>query len=91
MKSIVVLIHEGGYQTGTYNGCVGISDPINTIASDLDPEIDLVVSGHTHQAYVCSIPDPNGDPRLVTSAASFGQVLTETHLVDQPQERPGHA
>jgi 5'-nucleotidase len=81
VKSIVVLIHEGGYQTGTYNGCVGISDPINTIASDLDPEIDLVVSGHTHQAYVCKIPDPNGVPRLVTSAASFGQVLTETHLV----------
>ena len=76
----MVLIHEGGYQTGTYNGCVGISGPIDTIARDLDPEIDLVVSGHTHQPYVCSIPDPKGDPRLVTSAASYGQVLTETHL-----------
>ena len=80
VKAIVVLVHEGGFQTGGFNDCAGISDPIRTIAEDLHPEIDLVVSGHTHQAYVCSIPDPAGNPRLVTSAASFGQVLTETHL-----------
>ena len=80
VKAIVVLVHEGGFQTGTFNQCVGISGAIVDIASELDPEIDLVVSGHTHQPYVCNIPDPDGVPRLVTSAASFGQVLTETHL-----------
>ncbi len=80
VDSIVVLLHEGGTQTGTFNQCVGISDPINTIAQDLDAEIDLLVTGHTHQPYVCSIDDPAGNPRLVTSAASWGQVLTETHL-----------
>ncbi len=80
VESMVVLLHEGGYQSGTYNDCVGISDPIKTIAERLDPEIDLVVTGHTHQPYVCSINDPAGNPRLVTSAASYGQVLTETHL-----------
>ena len=30
---------------------------------------------------MCSIPDPAGNPRLVTSAASYGQVVTETDLV----------
>jgi 5'-nucleotidase len=80
VKAIVVLLHEGGFQTGTYNQCVGISGPIVDIASQLDPEIDLLVTGHTHQPYVCNIPDPDGVPRMVTSAASFGQVLTETHL-----------
>ena len=80
VKSIVVLLHEGGYQSGAYNGCVGISGPIVDIAQGLAPSIDLVVSGHTHAPYVCSIPDPAGNPRMVTSAASYGQVLTETHL-----------
>jgi 5'-nucleotidase len=80
VKTIVVLVHEGGLQSGGINECVGISDPIHTIASDLHPEIDMVVTGHTHEPYVCNIPDPAGQPRLVTSAASFGQVLTESHL-----------
>ena len=48
----------------------GISDPI---AHDGDPDhaptIDQIVTGHTHQPYICSIPDPAGNPRLVTSAA----------------------
>lgn len=81
VKSIVVLIHEGGYTTGTYEGCEGISGPIAQIAAQLDSRIDEVISGHTHQPYVCNIPDPKGNPRLVTSAASYGQVVTETNLV----------
>ena len=36
--------------------------------SNLDPQIDMVISGHTHQPYICNIPDPKGQPRLVTSA-----------------------
>jgi len=80
VKAIVVLIHEGGVNAGRYDGCTGISGPIVDIAGALDPEIDMVVSGHTHMPYVCSIPDPAGQPRLVTSAASFGQVVTESHL-----------
>lgn len=81
VDTIVVLLHEGGVQTGTYNGCSGISGPIVAIAQNLDPEIDLVVTGHTHQPYVCNIPDPAGQPRMVTSASSFGRVVTETKLV----------
>ncbi|MCC6438824.1 MAG: bifunctional metallophosphatase/5'-nucleotidase [Acidimicrobiales bacterium] len=78
--SIVVLLHEGGLQTGTYDRCAGISGPVVDIAEHLDPEIDLVVTGHTHQPYVCTIADPNGNPRLVTSASSYGRVVTETTL-----------
>lgn len=80
VKSIVVLLHEGGAQTGTYGQCVGISGPIVDIAENLDPQIDLVVTGHTHQPYVCNIPDPDGQPRMVTSASSYGRVVTETWL-----------
>jgi 2',3'-cyclic-nucleotide 2'-phosphodiesterase (5'-nucleotidase family) len=81
VETVVVLLHEGGLQTGTYQDCAGISGPIVDIAKNLDPEIDLVVTGHTHQPYVCDIPDPNGKSRKVTSASSFGRVVTETNLV----------
>ena len=81
VEAIVVLLHEGGVQTGTFDDCVGVSGPIGAIAQNLDPEIDLVVTGHTHQPYVCNIPDPKGQPRMVTSASSFGRVVTETHLM----------
>ncbi|MBR7744431.1 bifunctional metallophosphatase/5'-nucleotidase [Phycicoccus sp. BSK3Z-2] len=81
VEAIVVLLHEGGYQSGTYDECVGISDPIKTIADTMTAEVDAIVTGHTHQPYVCDIPDPAGNPRLVTSAASYGQVVTETTLV----------
>lgn len=80
VESIVVLLHEGGYQPGRYDGCEGISGPIVEIAENLSPAIDAVVTGHTHQPYVCSLDDPAGEPRLVTSANQYGRVVTETAL-----------
>ena len=80
VQTIIVLLHEGGLQSGTYQQCVGISGPVVNIAQNLHPEIDLVVTGHTHQPYVCNIADPAGRKRMVTSASSFGRVVTETTL-----------
>ncbi|MEV4859154.1 esterase-like activity of phytase family protein [Streptomyces ossamyceticus] len=80
VEAIVVLLHEGGIQSGSYGQCAGISGPIVDIAKNLDPAIDAVVTGHTHQPYICSLPDPAGTPRSVTSASSFGRVVTETRL-----------
>jgi 2',3'-cyclic-nucleotide 2'-phosphodiesterase (5'-nucleotidase family) len=80
VDSIVVLLHEGGAQAGKYDECVGISGPVVEIAENLDPAIDLVITGHTHQPYVCTLDDPAGNPRQVTSASSFGRVVTETWL-----------
>jgi 2',3'-cyclic-nucleotide 2'-phosphodiesterase (5'-nucleotidase family) len=80
VQTIIVLLHEGGFQAGTYQQCAGISGPVVEIAKNLHPEIDLVVTGHTHQPYICNIPDPAGRNRMVTSASSFGRVVTETTL-----------
>jgi 2',3'-cyclic-nucleotide 2'-phosphodiesterase (5'-nucleotidase family) len=80
VKAMVVLIHEGGLQTGDYNGCTGVSGPIAAIAAGLSPDIDMIVSGHTHQPYVCTINDPDGAARKVTSASSFGRVVTDSTL-----------
>ena len=62
-------------------GSLAPTSPILPIAAGLDPAIDLVVSGHTHQPYVCDVPDPDHQPRLVTSASSFGRLFTETDLL----------
>ncbi|MEU5906245.1 bifunctional metallophosphatase/5'-nucleotidase [Micromonospora sp. NPDC047527] len=77
VEAIVVLLHEGGTQaaTGGINDCVGMTGPIVDIANRMDPSIDVVVSGHTHQAYNCDI---NG--KLVTSASSFGRLVTNIDL-----------
>ena len=62
-------------------GTLAASSPILPIAANLDPAIDLVVSGHTHQPYVCSVKDPVGRPRMLTSASSFGRLFTDTDLL----------
>ncbi|MGZ5870763.1 MAG: bifunctional metallophosphatase/5'-nucleotidase [Bradyrhizobium sp.] len=71
VEAIVVLIHEGGFPTGDYNECPGISGAIVDIARKFDRAVDVVVSGHTHQAYVCEI-----DGRLVTSGDKYGTLVT---------------
>ncbi|MEU8539226.1 bifunctional metallophosphatase/5'-nucleotidase [Streptomyces sp. NPDC048717] len=88
VKSIVALVHEGGvpasanydYDCDSPAAGGGISGPITEIAKHVDPQVDALVTGHTHNAYVCTIPDPAGKPRLVTSAASFGRLYTDTTL-----------
>lgn len=84
VEAIVVLLHEGGSQTpppGDFNACVGISGPVVAINSALDPEIDVLITGHTHLPYNCVIPDSAGQPRLVTSAYSYGRIVSEFDLV----------
>lgn len=84
VEAIVVLLHEGGSQTpppGDVNACVGISGPIVAINQALDPAIDVLITGHTHLPYNCVLPDAAGQPRIVTSAYSFGRVVTEVNLV----------
>jgi 5'-nucleotidase len=82
IEAIVVLIHEGGFPTGGYNECPGISGPIVNIVGKLDKAVDLVVSGHTHRAYTCII-----DGRLVTSADKFGTLVTQIDLELDPKTR----
>ena len=84
VEAIVVLLHEGGSQTpppGDVDACVGISGPIVAINAALDPEIDAMITGHTHLPYNCVLPDSAGQPRIVTSAYSFGRVVSEVNLV----------
>src|SRR4051812_14258291 len=79
VETIVVLLHEGGVQSGPnawdVNGCNGLTGPVVDIAEGMSDAIDVVASGHTHQAYNCEI-----DGKLVTSGSSFGRLVTDIDL-----------
>ena len=79
--AIVLLIHQGGYLTPYYDrSCKGLTGPILPILDKLDPAISVVVSGHTHNAYICDIAEKGGGSRLLTSAGKYGTLLTDIRL-----------
>ena len=73
VRAIVVLLHEGGVPTpfAGINAC-NVSGPIVDIVNRTSQEVDLFVTGHTHQPYNCVL-----DGRPVTSASSFGRLVTD--------------
>ncbi len=92
IEAVVVMVHEGGFQTGALgdiNGCEGslAGSAIANIVKQLDGAVDLVVSGHTHAAYNCKLPNAAGKAIPVTSASSFGRVLTDIDLTIDPATR----
>jgi 5'-nucleotidase len=82
VEAIVVLIHQGGEPSGDYNECPAITGPIVDIVKKFDRAVDVVVSGHTHRAYVCDI-----DGRLVTSGDKYGTLVTAIDLKLDPATR----
>src|SRR4051812_5220550 len=93
VKAFVVLLHQGGTQNPPappaspatqpkgdeytdVNRCVNFNGPeIQQIAAGLDPRVSVIVSAHTHQPYICRMSG-----KLVTSAASFGRLITDIDL-----------
>ncbi|WP_431899089.1 bifunctional metallophosphatase/5'-nucleotidase [Nonomuraea sp. bgisy101] len=86
VRTIVVLIHQGGGQTGggLPNQCNNLAGPIKDIVQRFDPEVDAVISGHTHNPYNCVI---NGIP--VTQTSGHTRELTRINLtVDRSTGNP---
>ena len=89
VRSFIVLVHQGGQQNAPFaagfeniNGCENFNGPIVDIAQRLDPQVDAIVSAHTHRAYNCFIAG-----RPVSSAASFGRLITDIDLVIDHQSK----
>jgi len=77
-RAVVVLIHQGGQTTAaTINdqSCPGLSGDIVPIVDKLSSNINVVISGHSHQEYIC-----NRNGKLLTSAGFYGNVLTSIDL-----------
>ena len=76
VRAIVVLMHQGDtVSLGQVNDCIDPVGPLADIIGRSSKEVDLYLTGHTHQAYNCVI----GGKRA-TSASSFGRVLTDADL-----------
>jgi 5'-nucleotidase len=92
--AILLLIHQGVGDSGQHYGrdCDKLSGDLFPIIERLDPAIDLVVSGHTHASYICELPRAGGRPRLLTSAARHGTMITDIRLRFDPDGRlTGHS
>lgn len=88
VQSIVVLLHEGG-QAGSYpkpidaatvNSCTDLTGRITDINAEVSAAVDVIMTGHTHGAFTCQLPDPKGVNRIVTGPGDWGRVLTEINL-----------
>jgi len=84
--AVVVLLHQGGDVDPFYNqdACPGLGGDIMPVLARLDPAIRLVVSGHTHKAYVCEVPAADGSTRLLTSAGRYGYFVTDIRMTVDP-------
>jgi 5'-nucleotidase len=84
VESIVVLVHQGGFQSGSndINGCAGnlAGSAIADVVGRLDNAVDLVISGHTHTAYNCRLTNAAGRLVPVTQAGAFGRVVSDIDL-----------
>lgn len=79
-ETVVALVHDGGRQqipaaSTDYNGCADITPDIPDLARRTDPMVRTILTGHSHQAYVCSI-----DGKVVTQAGSYGRLITDITL-----------
>jgi 5'-nucleotidase len=101
VRAFVVLLHEGGIQNAPFsnadpaqglpgwagiNNCDNLSGAIVDIAKGVSDHVDVIVSGHTHQQYICK-GSKEIDGKLVTSAASFGRLVTDIDLVIDQQTK----
>ncbi len=85
--AVVVLLHQGGRTSGDPDpqGCNALSGEILPILERLSPKVDVVVSGHTHWAYVCRRDLPGrSEPLLLTSAGVYGELVTDITLEIDP-------
>ena len=76
VRAIVVVMHQGGERAADdVNGCDGISRDLVALVERMSDDIDVIVSGHSHFVYNCTI-----DGKIVTSASSNGRVVTDIDL-----------
>ncbi len=85
VRAIVVQIHQGDGQT-SYTGPTDAGAPVPTgaltsIIERLDDDIDVIVSGHTHQFTNALLPNRNGKQILVAQAFSAGTAYGDIDLI----------
>src|SRR6185369_10864990 len=82
VHALIVSMHEGGeigspQQPADWNDerCPNLRGPIAGLARRITPDVDLIISGHSHQGYRCLI-----DGRPVIQSFSYSRGLSATDL-----------
>ncbi|MBS1169699.1 MAG: bifunctional metallophosphatase/5-nucleotidase [Burkholderiaceae bacterium] len=86
VAAIVVLMHQGAATEARHindPSCPGFSGEAIAIVDRFDPAVDVVVTGHTHEEYVCTRPDG----KLMTQAGRYGRMATKIDLTIDPALR----
>ena len=88
VKTIAVLLHQGdNTEGGGPDDCRTSPGPALAIAKAASPKVDVIFSGHSHQQYNCSVPDPAGNPRPLIQGASYGRLLSVVDLKIDPRTK----
>ncbi len=77
IRAFVVLIHEGGFVDASDRAlsCPTASGPVFNIADRIDPDVRVIISGHTHQEYQCV-----RGGKLISQSGSYGKTLGKIDL-----------
>jgi 5'-nucleotidase len=79
VHTLIVIIHQGLTPTPGEQG-ISYRGPLKDIVARLDPDIDVVISGHTHRYTNTLLPARDGTPILVTQAYSYGIAFSQIDL-----------
>ena len=79
---IVALVHQGGrtVESPLQAGCSQLKGDIVDVVKKIDPSVKLVLTGHSHQGYLCEV-----DGRTVTQADTAGHLLTRVSMQVEPK------
>lgn len=91
VETIIAVVHQGGVQD-SYQGPTNPAGPeltgkIVDLVTALDDEIDVVISGHTHEFTNALIRNQHGVPILVTQAWAKSVAFGDIRLVIDRQTR----
>lgn len=85
VHAIVVVAHDGGtgqraYRGPTRPGAAGLSQDLAAAVRRLDPDVDVLVTGHTHAFTNARLPNAGGREVLVVQAWSAGTAFADVDL-----------
>jgi 5'-nucleotidase len=91
IHAFVVLIHNGGIQEEKYTGPTrtggNVTGPVVPIISALDPDVDVVLTAHSHQFTNAYLKNAGGRDVLVTEAYSYGMGYADLNLTIDRRSR----
>lgn len=86
IHTLIVIIHQGLTPVITDSG-PDYHGPLRELVARLDADIDVVISGHTHNYSDVLLPNRAGKPVLVTQAYSYGVAYAKIELEIDPRTR----